>query len=112
MILSAERDPRLVTVRRGGTLTDHDHRLLALWEGGRPTELDAELETIGLFDFAGALEGPMTAHPKVDPATGALCFFGANPFAPYLRYHEADASGALAPTRPTMRARCAGRARR
>jgi hypothetical protein len=25
------RDPRLVTVRRGGTLTDEDHRLLALW---------------------------------------------------------------------------------
>jgi hypothetical protein len=25
------RDPRLVTVRRGGTLTDADHRLLAVW---------------------------------------------------------------------------------
>lgn len=31
MILPKERDPRLVTVRRGGTLTDADHRLLALW---------------------------------------------------------------------------------
>ncbi len=31
MILSKERDPRLVTVRRGGTLTDADHHLLALW---------------------------------------------------------------------------------
>jgi hypothetical protein len=31
MILSKERDPRLVTIRRGGTLTDSDHRLLALW---------------------------------------------------------------------------------
>ncbi|MFV0523139.1 MAG: putative immunity protein [Acidimicrobiales bacterium] len=31
MILSKERDPRLVTIRRGGTLTDTDHRLLALW---------------------------------------------------------------------------------
>ena len=31
MILPKERDPRLVTVRRGGTLTDPDHRLLALW---------------------------------------------------------------------------------
>ena len=31
MILPAVRDPRLVTVRRGGTLTDEDHRLLALW---------------------------------------------------------------------------------
>jgi hypothetical protein len=31
MILPTTRDPRLVTVRRGGTLTDADHRLLALW---------------------------------------------------------------------------------
>src|SRR5215218_3606816 len=31
MILSAERDPRLITVRRGGTLLDADHHLLALW---------------------------------------------------------------------------------
>ncbi|MFC3688781.1 putative immunity protein [Aquipuribacter hungaricus] len=31
MILPAVPDPRLVTVRRGGTLTDEDHRLLALW---------------------------------------------------------------------------------
>ena len=31
MILPKERDPRLVTIRRGGTLTDADHHLLALW---------------------------------------------------------------------------------
>lgn len=31
MILAKVRDPRLVTIRRGGTLTDSDHRLLALW---------------------------------------------------------------------------------
>jgi hypothetical protein len=31
VILPAERDPRLVTVRRGGTLLDADHHLLALW---------------------------------------------------------------------------------
>lgn len=31
MILSKVRDPRLVTIRRGGTLMDRDHRLLALW---------------------------------------------------------------------------------
>jgi len=31
MILPAVRDPRLVTIRRGGTLADSDHRLLALW---------------------------------------------------------------------------------
>ena len=31
MILSEVRDPRLVTIRRGGSLTDGDHHLLALW---------------------------------------------------------------------------------
>ncbi|MGN6302180.1 MAG: putative immunity protein [Angustibacter sp.] len=31
MILPPEPDPRLMTVRRGGTLTDDDHHLLALW---------------------------------------------------------------------------------
>ena len=31
MILPKDRDPRLITIRRGGTLTDADHRLLALW---------------------------------------------------------------------------------
>ena len=31
MILPRERDPRFITIRRGGTLTDADHQLLALW---------------------------------------------------------------------------------
>ena len=30
-ILPKDRDPRLTTIRRGGTLTDDDHRLLAEW---------------------------------------------------------------------------------
>jgi hypothetical protein len=31
MILPKKRDLRFITIRRGGTLTDSDHRLLALW---------------------------------------------------------------------------------
>jgi hypothetical protein len=31
MILPPVRDPRFVTIRRGGVLTDSDHHLLALW---------------------------------------------------------------------------------
>jgi thymidine phosphorylase len=31
VILPKVRDPRFVTIRRGGTLNDADHRLLALW---------------------------------------------------------------------------------
>ncbi len=31
MILPKIRDPRFITVRRGGSLTDDDHQLLAVW---------------------------------------------------------------------------------
>jgi hypothetical protein len=31
VILPKDRDPRFITIRRGGTLTDSGHRLLALW---------------------------------------------------------------------------------
>jgi len=50
MILPKIRDPRFITVRRGGSLQDHDHRLLGFWaadcaeralhhfEGARPKD--------------------------------------------------------------------------
>jgi hypothetical protein len=31
MILPKVRDPRVITIRRGGSLTDDDHHLLAIW---------------------------------------------------------------------------------
>jgi hypothetical protein len=31
VILPRDRDPRFITIRRGGTLTDSDHHLLAWW---------------------------------------------------------------------------------
>ncbi len=31
LILPKDRDPRFITIRRGGTLTDVDHQLLAVW---------------------------------------------------------------------------------
>ncbi len=34
MILPKKRDPRFITVRRGGTLLDSDHHLLAVWAAG------------------------------------------------------------------------------
>lgn len=46
MILSKIRDPRLVTIRRGGTLTDADHRLLALWAASCAEHV------LGLFESA------------------------------------------------------------
>ncbi len=73
----------------------HAGRYLALLEAAPPTEISRELETIGEYDFQGKLEGPMTAHPKLDPKTGEMLFFGYSPFPPFLRYHVADASGTL-----------------
>ena len=34
---------------------------------------------MGEYDFGGALAGAMTAHPKLDPATGEMVFFGYTP---------------------------------
>jgi len=51
-------------------------RLLSLWEGGPPYELDpATLETRGVADFAGMLKA-FSAHPKIDPDSGELFNFG------------------------------------
>ena len=76
-------------------LVRHAGRLLALWEGGLPTELTPELETLGVYDFGGGARGAFTAHPRVDPRTGELFAFGYNPFPPYLRVFHADAAGEL-----------------
>jgi carotenoid cleavage dioxygenase len=56
----------------------HAGKLLALEEMHMPVDMDpATLATLGTDDFAGALPpGPFTAHPKQDPRTGALVFFG------------------------------------
>lgn len=54
-------------------------RLLALWEGGRPWELDPDtLETRGEYSFDGRLKGmqAFSAHPKHDPQTGETFNFG------------------------------------
>jgi carotenoid cleavage dioxygenase len=73
----------------------HAGKILALWEGGFPTELDDRLETVGLWDMGGKLEGAFTAHPKWDARTGELVFFGYGGSRPFLRHHVADAAGNL-----------------
>ena len=47
----------------------------------------------GSYDFDGKLVGAMTAHPKMDPETGEMLFFGYAPFPPYLQYHVVDRDG-------------------
>ncbi|HVN87831.1 MAG TPA: carotenoid oxygenase family protein [Candidatus Binatia bacterium] len=74
----------------------HAGKLLALMEGALPTQLTADtLATVGEYDFDGKLQTAMTAHPKMDPETGEMLFFGYAPFPPYLTYHVADRSGRL-----------------
>ncbi|MBD3728970.1 MAG: carotenoid oxygenase family protein [Sphingomonadales bacterium] len=56
----------------------HAGRLFMTKEDGRAYEIDpATLATIGKFDFGGRLRSEtFTAHPRIDPETGELFFFG------------------------------------
>ena len=54
----------------------HGNRLLALEEGHNPFEMDpVTLESRGYRDYAGKAMR-FTAHPKMDPETGEMVFFG------------------------------------
>ena len=66
--------------------------LLCLAEVGLPYRLDkGDLSTLGTSNFNGALNGAMTAHPKFDPSTGELLFFGYGLFSPSVDYYAVDA---------------------
>ncbi len=74
----------------------HAGRLLSLGELGFPYELAVDdLSTVGPYDFGGRLTTNMTAHPRIDPGTGEMFFFGYDFAEPYLTYMVADAAGAL-----------------
>ena len=63
-------------------LVYHGGKLLALWEGGRPWQLDpATLDTIGEHDYDGKLGkfNTFSAHGKVNPRTGIYYNFGIRP---------------------------------
>lgn len=86
----------LTDTTSGVSLIDHGNKLLSLGEFGFPYELSKEdLHTIGAYDYEGRLKTSMTAHPKIDPRTGELHFFGYGIQKPYLTYHLADKSGEL-----------------
>jgi hypothetical protein len=57
-ILPTQRDPRFITIRRGGTLTDEDHRLLAEWA------LACAEHVLPLFEAAGT--GDRRVHEALD----------------------------------------------
>jgi carotenoid cleavage dioxygenase-like enzyme len=78
-------------------LVCHDRRLLALWEGGEPYEIQVpELETVGAYTYGGKLTHQFTAHPKIDPATGEMLFFGYSMFKPSVQYGVVSAKGEIA----------------
>jgi hypothetical protein len=50
VILPKERDPRFITIRRGGTLTDADHHLLARWAADCAEHVLPLFEAVQLAD--------------------------------------------------------------
>ena len=76
----------------------HAGHYYALWEGGLPTEVTADLGTVGVCDYDGQVDGmmpAMTAHPRLDPRTGEMFSFAYSPFPPYIRYFVIDSTGTL-----------------
>mmetsp|Transcript_13417 Transcript_13417/g.17481 ORF Transcript_13417/g.17481 Transcript_13417/m.17481 type:complete len:279 (+) Transcript_13417:145-981(+) len=83
------------------SLLYHNDKLLALVESSYPTELkllpNGRVETVGVNDFEGRLRQPFTAHPKVDPVTKELMFFGYRLFRsdnqPFVEYGVLSSDG-------------------
>ena len=77
----------------------HAGKLLALEEAHAPFELDPmTLESKGSHTFGDKLVGPMTAHPKLDPETGEMLFFGYNAdgmISEHMSFHVVDKDGNL-----------------
>src|SRR5205823_6246493 len=74
-----------------------DGKVLATWYlCGEPYGLDPmTLDTLGVDDFGGTRTCRISAHPKVDAATGELLFFDYGPVAPYLSYGVVGPSGTV-----------------
>lgn len=83
------------------SLIYHGGKLMSLGEFGYPYLINPDdLSTDGVFNYDGKLSGNMTAHPRIDPATGELLFFGYNVMEPYLTYMRADAKGNMLQVEP------------
>jgi carotenoid cleavage dioxygenase-like enzyme len=81
------------------SVVHHAGKLLTSGEVGFPYRIDpADLSTLGVYDFGGALTGFFTAHPKIDAVTGEMLMFGYNFGPPYVTYHRVDAEGTIVQT--------------
>ena len=79
----------------------HAGKMLATWEGGAPHAIAlSNLDTIGEHTYNGKLSSSFTAHPKVDPVTGEMMFFGYSFAPPYLKYSVVSPTGELLRTVP------------
>ena len=77
-------------------LVHHAGKLLSLGETGWPFELSTDdLSTVGAWGYDGRLGDTMTAHPKIDPDTGRMHFFGYEFLRPALTYYAADPQGRI-----------------
>jgi len=76
----------------------HAGRIYALQEVNLPFVVTPSLDTQGVFDFGGKLRAPMTAHPKIDRATGEMLFISNSPQPPYLSYFRVSPQGELTHT--------------
>jgi len=73
-VIDAGGEPNPIRNTANTNIIYHGDKLLAMWEGGFPHLLNADLSTVGLYDYDGALRpgDALTAHPKVCPTTGQL----------------------------------------
>jgi carotenoid cleavage dioxygenase-like enzyme len=96
-------DPSVAGISRGLANTNvywHAGRLLASKEDSPPVQIDPDtLDTVGEWTWNGDLASQTaTAHPKTDPVTGELVFFGyaaKGETTPDIAYYEADRSGRI-----------------
>jgi hypothetical protein len=77
----------------------HAGHLYALWEGGRPHEINPDtLETVGVRRFGGLLRwmGSYSAHPSFCPRSGDTFNFGVEFIPrPHLRIYRTNPRGTL-----------------
>jgi carotenoid cleavage dioxygenase-like enzyme len=96
-------DPAAAGINRGLANTNvywHAGRLLTSKEDSPPIQIDPDtLDTVGEWTWDGELASQTaTAHPKVDPRTGELVFFGfaaKGETTPDIAYYEADQRGRI-----------------
>lgn len=80
-------------------LVHHGGKLLATGEVGWPYEIATDdLSTVGPWSFDGELGMSMTAHPKIDPETGRMHFFGYGFIEPGITYYVASPNGTVETT--------------